>query len=259
MYERILDIGRDRENPIFLEVGAGCESSHPFFLSKPRVLTIGNLMLVGTDVRKLVSDGYPSQQVIATDLHAGINSCFPTSEVAAEPNTGLWNAGHELFKSNPEEFPIAFLTGDIFELTSPSLASQNSPLPSSLSHLKTLHPLNGRVSVIYATHFFHLFDIERTKLLAERFDKLLSPESGSFIYGLHLGAREATMQTSTAGTMFVHSPESWQELWYKVVDRKTTRVNAKVIEGYKQSAMAFGGEKPEAPTILLLVWSVERL
>ena len=154
----------------------------------------------------------------------------------ADSVTGLaefWDVGHKLFKSSPGSSPITFVAGDVFDPTflallplptvppSPSESTGSVP-PLDLSTLTTLTPLHGRLSIIHASSFFHLFDEAGQRDLAHRLASLLSPEPGSLILGQH-GATpypnthfETTDPSGTKHQMFCHSPESWKVLWEEV-------------------------------------------
>jgi hypothetical protein len=110
----------------------------------------------------------------------------------------------------------------------PYYEEPGTPCPP-LSSLTSLTPLRGHVSAIHASSFFHLFDEEKQLLLAKRLAALLSPRSGSVIFGSHGGNAEmglTDMPNSVGGHMFCHSPESWRDLWDKQVFKKgSVRVN----------------------------------
>lgn len=65
-YQKTLKLGRDRPGAIFLEIGAGCECGK--YSTDYCGLTPA---IVGTDSRKLVSDGFPVENVVINDLHDG--------------------------------------------------------------------------------------------------------------------------------------------------------------------------------------------
>ncbi|THU75152.1 hypothetical protein K435DRAFT_707592, partial [Dendrothele bispora CBS 962.96] len=157
----------------------------------------------GHDTRKAISDGYPTHSVIASDL---------------EPE--FWSLGHELFKSTPETFPVPFIPGDVFD---DAFVPDKEPLldgpasterPTSLQSLTSLAPLQGHVSFIHASALFHLFQEEPQRKLAKKLASLLSPASGSMIFGLQRGSVEPKEADNTRGeNIFCHSAESWKELW----------------------------------------------
>ncbi|KAG1736113.1 uncharacterized protein EDB91DRAFT_1055814, partial [Suillus paluster] len=152
-YEQVLRLGRERENPIFLDIGC----------------CFGNV------IREAVLDGFPAAQTIGSD-----------------PHPELWDLGHELFKSSPETFPAHFVGSDAFDPEMLAIAPvQTTGAPSpDLDNITSLNPLRGCVSAIHATVFFHLFKEDEQLRMARAFAVLLSAEPGSVILGAHIGAPE---------------------------------------------------------------------
>ncbi|KDR76356.1 hypothetical protein GALMADRAFT_247763 [Galerina marginata CBS 339.88] len=195
-YKYALKLLQDHKDPILLDIGC----------------------CFGNDTRKAVVDGWPVQNVIASDLQQG-----------------FWDYGHELFKSTPESFPAAFIAGDVFDpamltISPTSDLDTSTPLPS-LNTLTSLTPLARRVSAIHASAFFHLFSETRQLELALRLAALLLPEKGSLIFGQHISRPERGL---LGGRMFCHSPDSWRELWTKGIFGPnlgvTVEVDAALIE-----------------------------
>ncbi|KAJ3574693.1 hypothetical protein NP233_g1602 [Leucocoprinus birnbaumii] len=229
-YKYLMQLKDDRPGAILLD--AGCCSDRA---------TVGN------DLRKAVADGWPVENAIATDLEAE-----------------FWKYGHELFKSTPETFPAGFIAGDLLsdETLTPQTRFYTPPTtarPSNLQSLKSLTPLNGHISAIHASSFFHLFDEERQANLAKRLASLLSPEPGSIIFGRHgglpeKGSREVhSMKTDVK--VFCHSPESWKELWDgEVFEKGSVRVNVelKVVERPGPGVRIFSREGEEGKAYLLV-------
>ena len=91
--------------------------------------------------------------------------------------------------------------------------SPTAESPLALQSLTSLAPLRGRVSIIYAASVFHLFTKEQQAHLASAMAGLLSPRSGSMIFGSHIAMKEEGTRTWPTFTMFCHSPQSWKELW----------------------------------------------
>lgn len=172
----------------------------------------------------------------------------------------FWDSGHELFKSNPQSFPVTFICGDAFDSSTMALAQPYYEEPASprplLSSLMSLTPLQGHISAIHASSFFHLFDEERQWLLAQRLATLLSPRPGSVIFGSHSGRPKKGFRTniriSTGEHMFCHSPESWQDLWDGQVFKKGS---VKVNCGLKKVERS---DVPADAELFLLWWSVTR-
>ena len=242
---------------------------------------------MGTDARKLIADGYPLEQVVTSDLRQG--GPFPPTwghQQGPGVKTPLCllcfclllladfaNLGHKLFKTTQETYPIAFIPGDVFdpnhlEIASPMAASAHwqastgseSKAPD-LRSLTSLNPLHGRVFAIHASSIFHLFGEEKQLHLARALAGLLSPEPGSTISGLHIGAPEKkgferTIMHRDHHRMWCHSPESWTELWDGLVFEKgVVKVQTKLAHMERKIL------QPDAPqdAITFLVWSVTRL
>jgi len=177
IYAHVLEHGRTHPGAIFLEM-ACC---------------------FGNDARKAAQDGYPMENIVATDLRRD-----------------FWDLGFKLFKDTPTTFPVPFLGGDIM---SSDLLDLNASKPSTrpnLSNLTSLTDLLGHVSIIHASAFFHLFSEEDQRQIAQRCQALLSTQPGSTIFGSHMGAPESGIYSNIGGAnrmMFCHSPQSWEKLW----------------------------------------------
>ena len=130
-----------------------------------------------------------------------------------------------------------------------------------LRSLTSLNPLHGRVFAIHASSFFHLFDEEKQLHLARALAGLLSPEPGSMIFGVHVGAPEkkgfVPSLRSRDHRLWCHSPESWIELWDGLVFEKgVVKVQTNLVHKERRNL------QPDAPRdamITYLVWSVTRL
>ncbi|KIK79942.1 hypothetical protein PAXRUDRAFT_833842 [Paxillus rubicundulus Ve08.2h10] len=206
-YNDILSIGRTRPDAIFLDIGC----------------------FLGTDIRKVVVDGFPANRVIGSDLH---------------PEFG--GLGHKLFGTTPDTFPGHFIPGDATDLAMLSVVPAFETAPDSpepdLSSLTSLNPLHGRASAIHASNFFHLFSEAKQVHLARAFAGLLSPKAGSIICGGSFGLQEKGVKKDGAlGSefdMFCHSPQSWIELWDGVAFRKglvevDTSLTEEEVGGFK--------------------------
>ena len=68
-YPRVFQLLKSRPDAIFLDVG--CCRADPFSYSILSCVLI-IVRTVGTDLRKIINDGWPIPQTIATDLEAGI-------------------------------------------------------------------------------------------------------------------------------------------------------------------------------------------
>ncbi|KAI2791638.1 hypothetical protein POX_c04504 [Penicillium oxalicum] len=143
----------------------------------------GNLFLdlgcaLGQDIRRLVYDGAPSENLIGLELRGG-----------------FVDLGYELFQDK-SHLQSQFLVQSFFEDT-PKLTS-----------------LRGKVKVVNSGMFMHLWGWEKQVEVAKRMMELLVPEEGSMITGLHFGSWSAKMwETMKESPMFVHSPDTLKSLW----------------------------------------------
>ncbi|KAF5359213.1 hypothetical protein D9756_003133 [Leucocoprinus leucothites] len=153
-------------------------------IASHRVHALMECAQVGSDLRKVVLDGWPASKAIGSDL------C-----------PQFWQWGHELYRTSPSTFPAGFVPGDAFN---PQILSLNDPFylpppttpkPTNLSSLTSLNPLKGHVSAIHTSLLFHLFDEEKQLDLARRLASLLSPEEGSMIFGGHYARPKQGVRT----------------------------------------------------------------
>jgi len=219
--------------------------------NRPILIDIG--CCLGTDVRKAVFDGWPIQDIIASDIQKG-----------------FWEYGHQLFKSTPETFPVAFIPGDVFD---PAFISQRGPFLSTadvkgavmppLNTLTSLIPLQGKISAIHMSSFFHLFPEDLQLQLAKIVSSLLSPEKGSIIFGQHVGmpVKGFKDEFKAQVKMFCHSPESWTQMWVEDVfggkdkdGNDRVKVETELIIAVKTGLVDYSKEDAR-----LLNWSVTRL
>ncbi|KAJ6618122.1 hypothetical protein B0H10DRAFT_2030718 [Mycena sp. CBHHK59/15] len=225
-YRHVLSLGRQRDGAILLDLGC----------------------CFGTDLRKIASDGFPVQNLLASDLRRT-----------------FWDLGHELFRSSPETFPVVFLAGDALDPTflkpsAPLLSFDAVTAPPPLASLTTLTPLCGTVSAIHISSVFHLFFEPQQLELARALAGLLSPLPGSVIFGSHVGRhikgfREESL-CSGGQHMFCHSPESWQEMWEEVFPGGTIKVD--VALKMRASDMDIS-DRDKSTNAGLLIWSVMRV
>jgi hypothetical protein len=137
----------------------------------------------------------------------------------------------------------------------------SGPAPD-LRSLTSLNPLHGRAFAIHASAFFHLFGEGKQLHLARALAGLLSPEPGSMIFGLHIGAPEKkgfepSIIRKDHHRMWCHSPESWTELWDGLVFEKgVVKVQTKLVQRERKILQP---DAPQNATLTFLVWSVTRL
>ena len=152
---------------------------------------------LGQDIRRLVHDGAPAENLIGLDLESD-----------------YINLGFELFNDR-ETLRSTFLAQDFAEDT-PELVS-----------------LAKKVKVINSGYFMHLWTWEKQLGAAKRMIQLLSPGSGSIITGVHFGSRSAGITTNVVPGLegiYIHSRESLAELWSQAGKETQTQWNFYCVE-----------------------------
>lgn len=137
---------------------------------------------MGQDIRKLVHDGAPSENTYASDL-----------------KQVFWDLGFGMFLDK-SSLKTKFLEADIFDDDS------------------QLKQLDGKIDIINAASFFHLFDLEGQIKAARRVARLLRPVPNSLIVGRQGGKPEAGSFSHLMKGMnaYWHNAESWKEMWEQV-------------------------------------------
>ncbi|CAN9227992.1 unnamed protein product [Alternaria alternata] len=183
----------------FLNFSIGVNPAYQEVLSRiksgEKFLDLGCCM--GQDIRKLVHDGAPSEHMYASDL-----------------KKNFWGIGYDMFLDK-STLQTQFVEADIFDIDS------------------ALKQMDGKMDVINAASFFHLFDWDQQVKAAKRAVQLLKPVSGSLIVGRQGGKPEAgsfahVMKEMTA---FWHNPESWAKMWKQVGDETGTDWEVQAVLG----------------------------
>ncbi|KAF2845333.1 hypothetical protein T440DRAFT_278625 [Plenodomus tracheiphilus IPT5] len=131
----------------------------------------------GQTIRQLVAGGAPAENIYGSDLQAG-----------------FIELGYKLFKDQGK-LQTKFLVADIFD-------------PSS-----ALSSLKGKLDMVFAGSFFHLWGYEKQFEVSKAVATLLRPQPGSMILGRQIGAVTALEKTSATGTMYRHNVESFRKMW----------------------------------------------
>ncbi|KAL6708531.1 hypothetical protein ACN47E_002512 [Coniothyrium glycines] len=153
---------------------------------------------MGQDIRKLVNDGAVSENTYASDV-----------------TKNFWDPyGYDLF-CDRDTLKTRFVQADIFDEGS------------------ELKALDGKIDIVNAASFFHLFDWDGQVKAAKRVVDLLKPSSGSLILGRQGGKPEAgsfahVMKDLTA---WWHNPESWARMWKQVGEETDTEWEVQSVLG----------------------------
>ena len=144
----------------FLDLSVGRSAQYASVLSRiksgSQFLDIG--CCFGQDVRRLIFDGAPIANVHGSDLQ--------------QPFLDL---GYDLFKDHDKLPSSTFIAADVFD-ASPASA---------------LKAFEGKVDIIHAASFFHLFGYQDSATVGRRFIGLLRKQPGGMIFGRQMGNRTA--------------------------------------------------------------------
>ncbi|KAH9925732.1 uncharacterized protein B0H18DRAFT_876948 [Fomitopsis serialis] len=241
MRKRILEVQKDAKYPYPCILGfhhvALMMSGNPIY---PAVLKSGKRgdtvfldlgCCMGTDVRKLVHDGYPAASVLGCDLRQE-----------------YIDLGYKLYRDQ-ESSSIRFFTSDIFDV--PLSFTQPATRLEGLAGTKiaSLSQLIGSLTHIYIGAVFHLFDEATQYAIALRLATLLKRERGAVIFGRHRGLEQEGMIDDHLGrTRYGHSERSWPVLWKKVFTEaesaefaeRRVKVEAKLSEIFWQHVFGKG-------------------
>ncbi len=175
---------------------------------------------VGQALRQLASDGVDSRRLYGVDL---------------EP--GFIRAGYELFRDR-DRLKATFLTGDVLlKSSSNGGGGGGGDGDGDGNHGDALEALDGRMSIIHATSFFHLFGWEAQVRAAVRMVRFLRPDDrDAMIFGRHVGTSDpgggggggVSSGSSSSSSRYLHNAETWQRLWDEAGARTGTRWRTEV-------------------------------
>lgn len=163
---------------------------------------------VGQVLRKLVHDGIEPTRLFGTDLHPQFISI-----------------GTELF--DDEGCGLTFAAGDILD-------------PED----KALKALDGKITLVNAANFFHLFTWDDQVKIGMRIIRFLQPGTiDAIIFGRQIGTHKPR-ERSGGVKSFLHNEESLQKLWDEIGMKTGTRwrVQVSINEERKVNLPGFGEE-----------------
>ncbi|PVH77182.1 hypothetical protein DL98DRAFT_464056 [Cadophora sp. DSE1049] len=144
---------------------------------------------LGQEIRKLVHDGAPSENIMGSELHGE-----------------YVELGYDLFRDQ-DKLKSKFVVGDFFELTRQDFHGE-------------------RFDIIYQSAFLHLFNLQdQTDLIVKIVTELLKGP-GSMFVGRQVGALNPSEYQSRAlrsGACYWHNEETWQ----RMVDNVASRIGKK--------------------------------
>jgi len=182
----------------FLDLSMAQTAEYPEILAR---LKEGETLLdmaccFGQEVRKLVADGAPAGNVWGSDLMGE-----------------FVELGYDLFLDR-ETLGSRFVVGDVFD--------QGSDLGQ----------LRGKMDMVYAGSFFHLFGWEGQVQASKEVVRLLKPKKGSMIVGRQVGSTNPSVKehkTNPTGEMYRHNVESLQKQWREIGEAMGVRFT---VTGY---------------------------
>lgn len=177
----------------FLDLSVTLSPHYPTILSRLKnnhetYLDLG--CCFGQDIRKLVYDGVPSTQTYGCDLR-----------------TDFLDYGFDLFRDR-DTLKTKFFQADVFD-------------PNS-----DLNQLDGKVDILYAGSFLHLFPYSQQVEVCVRITELLADKEGSVVLGRQVGNSEAKPFESVTnpGQMILrHNAETFKKMWQEVENLTGTR------------------------------------
>ena len=156
---------------------------------------------VGQDIRSLAHARVPSSRIVGAEL---------------EP--AFVEVGYDLFRDR-EKLGARFLFGDVLTLEASSPDNMKS-ISSSAPSSHPLQSLVGRVTVLWASAFLHLWDRPGQINACRRMVSLMRGDPGVKIIGRHAGSRNPGLVKHITnpgkGLMYKHNPESFENLWKEV-------------------------------------------
>ncbi|ROV90055.1 hypothetical protein VSDG_08374 [Cytospora chrysosperma] len=179
---------------------------------------------LGQDIRKLVADGAPSENLYGAELMGD-----------------FIQLGYDLFRDK-ETLKTHFMQADILD--------PNSQLQS----------LRGTLDFIHLGMILHVFSWEEQRELLETCIQILKPQAGVLILGQSVGHAEgeASPGRHSGGLSFKHSDESFRRMWGEISERTGIKFDCRAAldEGL---GVAAGKRKWDVADARRLVFEVERL
>jgi len=184
----------------FLDLGI---SLNPYYALVLARLKTGNENFLdlgccfGQELRKLAADGAPPERLYGTDLRPE-----------------FFDLGYKLFRDK-DTLKSRFIAADIFD-------------PKS-----ELHELDGKIDVIYAGSFLHLFDYKGQFDACKAIVNLLRDKKDSMLLGRQVGnltPGERVHRTNGGQSMYRHNAESFKKMWDEVGKATGTKFRVEVTE-----------------------------
>ena len=166
----------------------------------------------GQELRRLLADGAPNQNMFAVDL-----------------SSEFWELGYRLFKDRGR-IHAKLIIADI-------LAKGNGGTE--------LETLVGKIDIIHAGSFFHLFDWNDQVAALKKL--VMLSRVGALLVGHHIGRKPAKCTLIRGEPRYYHDEESWRKIWKETEEATGTEwmidveVGKHDILGLKQEDFAWMG------------------
>ncbi|RYP42603.1 hypothetical protein DL767_000127 [Monosporascus sp. MG133] len=196
------------------------------FTSDPRYKDALNRLLVADSDVAFLDVGCCVGQVLRQLAFEGVDSSRLYG-IDSEPR--FISAGYELFRDR-DTLKATLVAGDV-------LASGEKGEGDDASRL-----LNGKMTIIHAMSFFHLFSWQAQVRAAMRMINFLKPDDADvMIFGRHVGTTDPLDVEGRQGRQrYLHNAETWQDLWDQVGELTGTRWRTEV-EFIDKAGIAMGG------------------
>jgi hypothetical protein len=175
---------------------------------------------VGQFNRKLVSQGVTPDKLYGTDLQAE-----------------YLELGFELFHDRDRWPADHFVAGNMLEPTEEEKAGGSLAL------------LNGKITLIHAANFFHLFGWEKQVAAGTRLVRFLKPDAKDvFIFGGQIGTLTPTSRDESEKSpfgRFLHDQKTFQEIWDEIGEKTGTKWRVEVEMLDKSPFPKWEGEAPQ--------------
>jgi SAM-dependent methyltransferase len=147
----------------------------------------------GQDLRALAALGVKGESLIGVELHGEFH-----------------DLGHKLFRDGGEMRTLGaeLIAADVFDLLKGE-GEQDTAV--------ALRPLLGRIDVLQASAFLHLFTWEKQVDAGSAIVKLMKPGSGALVVGTQVGSKKPGLYEQ--GRMYLHDVESLERLWREIGEK----------------------------------------
>lgn len=145
----------------------------------------------GQNLRLLASNGVETTNMYAIDI-----------------GSEFWDLGFDLFRDR-SKMKATFIRGDIFDSTS-----------------SRLQQLDGKMDIILACQFLHLFSQDLQILATKKIVQLSRP--GSVVIGYQRAHPQTGKITRPFGVMYLHNLDTFRDMWRQVEGETGTKWRVEV-------------------------------